>query len=988
MQNLYYKLFLIFVLLSSVLSGRAQFVNFGQDRTSLHWKQIHTKDFQIIFPDFFEKNAQKMANIYTKLYQHANTLQLKPKKISMIIHADGGIANGNVALVPRKSELYTMPPQEPTDSWLEHLCVHEFRHVVQLDKINQGITKGFSYVFGELFPIAVTGLYVPMWFMEGDAVCFESSVGHIGRGRSPEFLNQMKAQVVEKGIYNFQKAILGSCKDFVPNRYTMGYFMTANSRINYGPDIWAKALTRTGRRPFSITPFRKSLSLSMQNKRDSLWNDSTFRSLFLRPDSIKQKNTFPNAKRTLYRDNFSELQQIWKRESGRIANHFDTIATHNKFYTNYYYPTPVSTNSLIAYKQGLQETGAFVLLRENSEKILTRTGIPDDYKFAYNHNQIVWSEYYPHVRWEQGGRMRLSTYNLTSGKYKRHRGNTNQFAPFKTDKGWGFVEINNRNQAFLVLTDSTLKHEIWRLQGNDNELFIHPSYTNGKIITVVQSPAGLHLESIEPTTQTRQQLTENIYYETDNPVICDSCVIYRASYNGNNAFYQLNQEKITQILESPYGIRFPFYDPANGQLYFSFYTADGYKPGQVKHEHLHSRPVKYTDFRLADSMKHQENWQLSLSSDSIYPTRKYNKFTHLLNIHSWAPLYIDLNGMDVDLGVVIYSQNKLSSLSFTAGYILNSGYDHGAWLLNATYSGLWPVFGLNLKSGRDDYYTTAMATHLNTDSLRPLYIHNKARRSQAELSVRFPFNISRKQYNRYIYPYFRYKIESLHRQRPDKLYAFRIVDNQLWGYPANKQDYRIHQSAKFYQLLEYGLTFSNQTRMTEQETNPRWGQILSLGYTDALRNGLDLGYQWWYESRFYFPGIQTNHSLNIYNGFQHMSGQTRNYGNKILSPRGISLYGYEIATLRCSYRLPVCYPDRSLGSVLYFKNLEGCLFYDLGTSRNKIKTCNYSSYGIELTTDTHFFQLTYPIHLGVRTGYETQNHKMFTELIFSIGLSI
>ncbi len=119
-----------------------------------------------------------------------------------------------------------------------------------------------------------------------------------------------------------------------------------------------------------------------------------------------------------------------------------------------------------------------------------------------------------------------------------------------------------------------------------------------------------------------------------------------------------------------------------------------------------------------------------------------------------------------------------------------------------------------------------------------------------------------------------------------------------------------------------------------------------------------------------------------------MSGQTRNYGNKILSPRGISLYGYEIATLRCSYRLPVCYPDRSLGSVLYFKNLEGCLFYDLGTSRNKIKTCNYSSYGIELTTDTHFFQLTYPIHLGVRTGYETQNHKMFTELIFSIGLSI
>ena len=170
MQHLSHRLFLFVVFLFSAIAGEAQFVNFGQDRASLHWKQIQTPDFQIIFPDFFEKNAQKMANIYAQLYRHANTLQLKPKKISMVIHADGGVANGNVALVPRKSELYTMPPQDPTDSWLEHLCTHEFRHVVQLDKVDQGVTKGFSYLFGELFPIAVTGVYVPMWFMEGDAV--------------------------------------------------------------------------------------------------------------------------------------------------------------------------------------------------------------------------------------------------------------------------------------------------------------------------------------------------------------------------------------------------------------------------------------------------------------------------------------------------------------------------------------------------------------------------------------------------------------------------------------------------------------------------------------------------------------------------------------------------------------------------------------------------------------------------------------------------
>ena len=988
MQHLSHRLFLFVVFLFSAIAGEAQFVNFGQDRASLHWKQIQTPDFQIIFPDFFEKNAQKMANIYAHLYRHANTLQLKPKKISMVIHADGGVANGNVALVPRKSELYTMPPQDPTDSWLEHLCTHEFRHVVQLDKVDQGVTKGLSYLFGELFPIAVTGVYVPMWFMEGDAVCFESSVGHIGRGRSPEFLNYMKAQIVEKGIYSFPKAILGSYKDFVPNRYTMGYFMTANARINYGQDIWSKALTRTGRRPFGLTTFSKSLSISMRGKRDSLWNTPMFHALFNNPDSVKQKNTFSDAKRTLYLDNFSELQQIWKREAANTANRFDTIATRNKFYANYHYPTPVGTDFLVAYKQGLRETGAFVLLHGDREKILTRTGIPDDYKFACKGHQLLWSEYYPHVRWEQGGRMRLSSYDLASGKYKRHRGNTNQFSPFQTDSGWGFVEIDKQNQAFIVLTDSTLRHERCRIPGNEQEVFIHPSYADGKIVTVVQSPAGIRLESIDPETKTRRQLTTNVYYETDNPSFCDSSIVYRASYNGNNALYRLEGDKIKRVLESPYGLRYPYYDTASRQLYFSFYTADGYKPGRIATDQLAAEPVEYAGFRLADSMTRQENWQLPFTADSVYSTRKYRKFTHLINIHSWGPLYISLSDLDIDLGAVVYSQNKLSTLSFSAGYVLKSGYKQGAWLFNATYSGLWPIFGLNLESGKDDYYALVQATHLPTDTSATLYVHNKARHSQADITMQLPFNLSRKQYNRSISPYFRYKVEALHRQHPDKAYALSEIDNQLWIYPADRQAYRIHQSSRFYQLLECGLTFSNQTRMTDQEINPRWGQRLSVGYTHALRQGMDLGHQWWYDSRFYFPGICTDHSISLYHGFQHMSGKTRNYSNKIMYPRGISLYGHEIATLRCTYQFPLCFPDRHLGSVLYFKSLEGCFFYDLGTSRHKMGTNCYSSYGLELTTDTHLFRLTYPIHLGFRTGYETQHRKLFADLILSIGLSI
>lgn len=974
-----------------MLPSLAQFVNFGQDRPGIRWKQIDTDHFQIIYPDFFEKKAQKAANIYSQLYRHANTLQLHPKKISIILHADGGVSNGNVSLVPRKSELYTTPPQDPTDSWLEHLCVHEFRHVIQLDKVNQGMTKGLYYVFGELFPIAMVGLYVPMWFMEGDAVCYETAIGHIGRGRSPEFLNEMKAQIVEKGIYSFYKAVLGSYKDFVPNRYNMGYFMTANARANYGPFIWAKALEEVGRRPYELVPFSKGLKRTMKGKRDSLWNTPTFRSLFTDPDSMQKVNTYANAKRTLYRDNFSELRQIWKKEVARTTSSFDTVPTHNKYYTNYYYPTADKTGGLITYKKGLQQSGAFVRLQNGKEKLITRTGVLDDYKFSVHSNRIVWAEYRPHIRWEQGGRMTLASYDPIAKKYKRHKSLYNRFSPFGIGKNWGCVEVNDCNQASIVIVDSTFRNELQRIPALPDELFIHPSYANGKIITVVQSPQGLNLESIDPETGFRQKISEKVYYEIDNPIQIDTTLLFRASFNGNNSFYRQTSgfSKPIHLLEAPYGIRFPFYHTADDSLYFSFYTADGYKPGKIKFTDLTARPAEWKNFRLAEEMKKQEDWTLPLYSDSTFSSRKYNKFTHLVNIHSWGPLDIDLNDMSLDIGAVVYSQNKLSTLSFTAGYVLKSGYDHGAWIFNASYRGWWPIFDLELQSGRyDEEYRSVQAYRSSNNKRENLLVDSKAWQSSADLVLRLPFNLSVRNYNRSLQPYIRYKLEAIHGYRPQKAYSYTQNRDTLFIRPVSVKDYEIHLPSRYYQLLEYGLIFNNQTRMTEQEFNPRWGQRLSGGFTHSPLKGIYLGSQWWCDTRFYLPGFAVNHSWTLYGGFQQMSEKRRNYGNKIRSPRGISLRGYEIASFRGSYELPLFYPDRNISSLVYFKRINGALFFDAGRVHNLLWKKTFYSSGIELTTDTHFFNLTYPIHFGIRTGYETQHKKFFADFIFSIGLSI
>ncbi len=968
----------------------AQFTDFGQDPASLRWKQIKTKDFQIIYPDYFEANAQKIANIYQTLYTHGNTLAHKPVKVSMILHPNGGISNGSVAWAPKRTDLYTMPSQDPSDSWLEHLCVHEFRHVVQIDKVNQGLTKILQYIFGEEATIAVTGLYLPLWFMEGDAVTYETALGHLGRGRSPEFLNEMKAQVVEKGIYSYFKASLGSFKDYVPNRYTMGYFMVANSRINYGPEIWSDALTRIGRRPLSITPFASSLKKTLNARRNELWQDSTFRSLFIDPEKVKKANTYRDAKRTLYHDNFSELQEIWKKEVENTSAWFDTLPTSNPYYTNYYYPIPTGNDQWIAYKKGFRQTGAFVRHDTKGEKVITPTGSLNDNKFAYHNGQLAWTEYKPHLRWANGGRNTLTTYDLKHKKYRYHKSSRNRFSPFAAGDNWGVVEVDNENRSFLVMLSNDMKKEIRRIPAGENELFIHPSFCNGQILTVVQSPSGIRIESIRPETGERQTLTEPVWYELDNPVLCGNSLFYRASYNGNNAFYEKNlvTGETFHILSAPFGLRFPAVDSARQRLYFSFYTSDGYKPGTVSLNSLRKQQPRFARYRLADSLAQLEGWQLNYSNDSVFRTRKYNKFTHLLNPHSWGPLYINAQEQDVNIGLVVYSQNKLSTLSLTAGYIADSDYDHGAWMLHADYKALWPVFNLDLRTGKYDYHSFQPdVLNQQTQQRDSLYFENRSNYTQGALTMQFPFNISVKNYARSVTPYVRYKIEALHNNDVRKLYQLRIKDDIGYLYPANPAHYRYSTPANYYQMLEYGLLFSNQTRMTTQEINPRWGQILQGGFAHTPLKKLNLGHEWWASGYFYFPGFFKNHSLYAYAGHQKRPDNS-GYGKKILAPRGIKIYGNEFTTFRSGYMLPLFYPDQHITSLVYIKAVNGGIFFDMVNEKTNGYKKNYYSYGAELTVDLPLLRLPFPIQAGVRTGYETRKKSVFADLLFTIGFNI
>ena len=185
------KKLLLLLLVFTTYVAQAQYFNTGQDPSSLKWRQIITTNFQLIYPDYYENQAQVLAQKLEMVYDFGSySLKYKPGKISVILHTQTVQSNGLVAYAPKRSEFYTTPHQAiyPQD-WLEQLALHEFRHVVQIDKLNSELPKIIKIILGEQGTALLFGAYLPWWFIEGDAVVTETALGKYGARTFPFFFD-------------------------------------------------------------------------------------------------------------------------------------------------------------------------------------------------------------------------------------------------------------------------------------------------------------------------------------------------------------------------------------------------------------------------------------------------------------------------------------------------------------------------------------------------------------------------------------------------------------------------------------------------------------------------------------------------------------------------------------------------------------------------------------------------------------------------------
>ncbi len=937
------KIFLFFIF---ILYGCSNYYDIGQDPASVRWKQIKTKNFQIIYPREYEQQAQRVANTLEYAYLYATKmLNRNPKKVSVILHTRTVIPNGLTSWAPKRMEFLTCPPQDIySQDWLEQLCIHEFRHVIQMDKMNQGFTRLLSLIFGQQATAGILGLFIPSWLLEGDAVCAETGLSNSGRGRVPSFEMPLRAQLLEKKRYFYEKAIFGSYRDFVPDYYILGYHFVAQTRKKYDSLVWSKAINKAAKNPTMITPFNKGL-----------------------------KRITGKRKVKLYKEIFDDLKNEWIEQSKKIDyTDLTIVSPEQKSFTNYQFPHYLNDSLIVAIRSGIDDINRLVTVNKKTKKdeqIFT-PGLSLNESMKQSGSLMCWTEIIPHIRWENENYSVIVTYDFKTKKRTYVSKKSRYFAPSISPNGdqIAAVEVSNNNDYSLVILENKKNGKlIKKIPLPNNNFIVTPQWSEvNKIVAIALDGKGKSIVQINPQTAEVKYLIPFTYTEILNPILYKNYILFTGAYSGINNIYTLNilNGEVFQVTSSKFGADFASISHDGDYLIYADYTSNGYVLAEVFFNPENWMPfdkVKDFSIKLYETIAQQENGKvISGNIPTItYPSKSYTKILHLFNFHSWNPGFADLYRDNIyPPAISLYSQNKLSTAFTSLGYRYNMGNATNSFFADFTYKGFFPVFRFvkEIVNNRQDVKKlsdTMIDDHFNK-TIRSRSIRYHWREDISIASVSIPFNLSRGKYFKGIIPAFQYTYRKIMMDPNSPVELLPLLSKTLGG----------------------TLTFYNQLKTSERDIFPRYAQMISGGYEYDMKGKNYISH---FSSSFYFPGAAKHDGFKFYLGWQEKN-HLNNYSfsdviNKSRGYIGLNdnnrLYSWSI-----NYFCPLLYPDFHIGSLIYMKRVKSNIFFDHTSIRYENKTKSYPSAGIELTFDVHILRFFSPIQFGFIYAYNFNNKSL------------
>jgi len=917
-------LFLFFLSVANLT--HAQFYDNGQDRFQ-RMSHIKTQHFDIIFPSTESQLGQLYANHLEQIYKSGGqSLGWNPKRIPVAIRPSVAYANGEVVWAPRRMNLFsTASPDSYFQRWDEQLSLHEFRHVVQTDKLDQGASHFFSCLLGEQYIGLLLGIHVPYWFLEGDAVTYETGASTAGRGRIADFENELAAQVAQKGIWHYHKAIFDSYADNVPSKYHLGYQLINYGRCNYGTGLWQNCLNRVAIHPISLRPFGRAIK------------DAT---------GLREPVFYKKA-----------LEPLLTKTKAEPDNSIFITKCKSNNYTSYYYPQTINGKT-IAYRENFTDIGAIVEIDQNGkEKIIKHIGQTPIKHISSSNNLIVWNQLRP-TRWELFNHNQITIYNIDKnrGKTIARRGryycstlsHTSQLiasACYSNNNHWSITihDTKGRLKQQIPLQDAVPCRIAWT--ENDDCISIIVNSNNSK--SILKFNTG---------SQKCDTILSNICDDISNLILADGKLFFTGNNKGTTAWYSYspNDKKCHIVAESGFGT-------GSGSIHgdtltFTYYTADGYMIARKNiNENLKECQIPTTrETAFTENLAKQE-LQVEFKNDSNFNVKHYSRLAHLFNIHSWGPISVRVDDNEIGPGITIMSQDALSTSFLTAGYQYYFADDINNIFAEYQYKGFYPLFGIR---GDLKYYDINISDNRG-------YIHT-LNCKQRDLSVfaRLPMILKSNVFTTSAY------IQTSIQMRNH------IIEGQKIRYHSDTCHHTMTHSA-FLQSLR---------RTSYRDLQPRWGFYIKADYMHYMK-GESTDYQTAIQGRIYLPGLAANHGFSVYGSYQKRGKDDLIFSNIVLYPRGCkSVSNTEFKSLLTSYTMPVCYPDLAIGNALYVKRIKTTLFYDFARIQSD-NTYDLKSTGIDATADFHVFRIAVPFSMGMRYARLINNNDNYFGLLFSMNFS-
>lgn len=920
----------------------AQYYLLGTEPAKVKWNQIKTPHFRVIYPRIMENEGQYVANGLEYVY-HPDGRSLFPStpKTPVILHNWTTVPSSATYIAPRRMEFFTAPPQDiyPQD-WIDQLIIHEFRHDVQYSAVNVGFTKGIHYVLGEQGVLGFFGLFLPMWFIEGDATVMETALHNTGRGRTPSFEMRLRAQLVDKGLFPYEKANYGSYRDFVPGKYELGYQLVGWSRVKFGSGLWSQVLNNVGRRPLTMTPFSSE---------------------------IKRKTGL--NKFALYDTITCELQKKWREEDHlQQKNNLRILPVpEQKLYTSYQLPVYLNDSTIVAVKSSVDDLTKVVRLNPNgSEKELFKTGI-NFYTESLSacDSLVYWSELVNDPRWGMRDYRVIKSFNLNSGKINQLTRLTRYYAPAVSSDGKQIVavEVSPDNHYALVILNAADGSLQKKITTPDNLLFIHPRWSSDakSVVSVVVGYKGNSLAITNPETAATEVLLPFSYMELKRPSFFRNFILYNASYNGKDNIYAFdrNTKSVYQVTSARFGDSDLSVKPDSSGFVYSDYTADGYRLAFQNADPSGWGKITVPTvsvFPLAEQLTAQENF--IFNRDSVpkvkYESRPYRKLSHLFNVHSWAPVGIDMENFSALPGVTFISQNHLSTTVSTLGYQYSRNERTGKYFLSVSNESLYPAIDFKMDYGRRQDF----GMYTSNDS-----VQEKWHEFNVFAGLRLPLKWTHNVWTRSFEPAAGLNYKSLKMDEPVKV--------------TFEQD-RIVTAG-------YSLLATNEMKSSPRDMGPRWAQYLQLNYSNTPFNNQSSSI-FAGQATLSFPGIARHHVLGLYGAYQKKNEHFYTFSDLIVLPRGYTeIERKELFSFSATYALPLFYPEWRIGHLAYFKRFKTMLFYDYARSTDTQLPHVFSSVGLDLTSDFSLFSLIAPLDAGLRTIYHPEDGTMNFEFVFALN---